>query len=303
MMPKGALDQERAEPGAPWAGSQVLLFFSLFFLIQVLAAQMALSPTDTVEGEPPVLTEGTGLDSSDLNTADLNTADPNPTDSVPEENSPESAAPVLTAEQARPLFLTLALGNLVLILLILIYSRLWQKHRPETPSLLLGRNGTIYGCLKYGVLACLAWIPVHLSIALLWGGLLQALGHEMVPQQAVSLFLNALQNDESLLKFLIMVNVVVMAPWVEELLFRGLLFRWLLGYRSVLASAILSGVFFGVIHDALTSIVPIACLGVALAWLYHRTGSLLTSVVFHTVFNAIMTILMLFGSKMMGVAE
>ena len=118
MMPKGALDQERAEPGAPWAGSQVLLFFSLFFLIQVLAAQMALSPTDTVEGEPPVLTEGTGLDSSDLNTADLNTADPNPTDSVPEENSPESAAPVLTAEQARPLFLTLALGNLVLILLI-----------------------------------------------------------------------------------------------------------------------------------------------------------------------------------------
>ena len=298
MMPKGALDQERAEPGAPWAGSQVLLFFSLFFLIQVLAAQMALSPTDTVEGEPPALTEGTGLDSSDLNTAD-----PNPTDSVPEENSPEYAAPVLTAEQARPLFLTLALGNLVLILLILLYTALWQKRQPDSPSLLLGKEGTVFGCLKSGVLACLAWLPLHLLIALLWGGLLQALGHETVPQQAVSLFLNDLQDDQSLLKYLIMVNVVVMAPWVEELLFRGLLFRWLLGYRSVLASAILSGVFFGVIHDALTSIVPIACLGVALAWLYHRTGSLLTSIVFHTVFNAIMTILMLFGSKMMGVAE
>jgi len=303
MMPKGALDQERAEPGAPWAGSQVLLFFSLFFLIQVLAAQMALSPTDTVEGEPPALTEGTGLDSSDLNTADLNTADPNPTDSVPEENSPEPAAPVLTPEQARPLFLTLALGNLVLILLILLYTALWQKRQPDSPSLLLGKEGTVFGCLKSGVLACLAWLPLHLLIALLWGGLLQALGHEAVPQQAVSLFLNALQDNQSLLKYLIMVNVVVMAPWVEELLFRGLLFRWLLGYRSVLASAILSGVFFGVIHDALTSIVPIACLGVALAWLYHRTGSLLTSIVFHTVFNAIMTILMLFGSIMMGVAE
>ena len=303
MMPKGALDQERAEPGAPWAGSQVLLFFSLFFLIQFLAAQIALSPTDTVEGEPPALTEGTGLDSSDLNTADLNTADPNPTDSVPEENSPEPAAPVLTPEQARPLFLTLALGNLVLILLILLYTALWQKRQPDSPSLLLGKEGTVFGCLKSGVLACLAWLPLHLLIALLWGGLLQALGHEAVPQQAVSLFLNALQDNQSLLKYLIMVNVVVMAPWVEELLFRGLLFRWLLGYRSVLASAILSGVFFGVIHDALTSIVPIACLGVALAWLYHRTGSLLTSIVFHTVFNAIMTILMLFGSKMMGVAE
>ena len=298
MMPKGALDQERAEPGAPWAGSQVLLFFSLFFLIQFLAAQMALSPTDTVEGEPPALTEGTGLDSSDLNTADLNS-----TDSIQEEEPQEPAAPVLTPEQARPLFLALALGNLVLILLILLYTALWQKRQPDSPSLLLGKEGTVFGCLKSGVLACLAWLPLHLLIALLWGGLLQALGHEMVPQQAVSLFLNDLQDDQSLLKYLIMVNVVVMAPWVEELLFRGLLFRWLLGYRSVLASAILSGVFFGVIHDALTSIVPIACLGVALAWLYHRTGSLLTSIVFHTVFNAIMTILMLFGSKMMGVAE
>ena len=302
MMPAGKLDQERAEPGAPWAGSQVLLFFSLFFLIQFLAAQIALSPADRVEGDPQVVTEDFNPDTSSVDSASQESSSQNPTDSVPEENSPEPAAPVLTAEQARPLFLALALGNLVLILLILIYARLWQKHRPEAPSLLLGRNGTVFGCLKYGVLACLAWIPVHLSIALLWGGLLQALGHEMVPQQAVSLFLNALQTDQSLLKFLIMVNVVVMAPWVEELLFRGLLFRWLLGYRSVLASAILSGVFFGVIHDALTSIVPIAFLGVALAWLYHRTGSLLTSIVFHTVFNAIMMILM-FGTKMMEVAE
>ncbi len=302
MMPAGTLDQERAEPGAPWAGSQVLLFFSLFFLIQFLAAQIALSPADGLEGELTELSEESGLETSTSDSSTLESSSLNPTDSVSEENSPEPVAPVLTAEQARPLFLALAMGNLVLILLILFYVRIWQKHRPDSPSLLLGRNGTVFGCLKYGVLACLAWIPVHLLIALLWGGLLQALGHEMVPQQAISLFLNALQNDQSLLKFLIMVNVVAMAPWVEELLFRGLLFRWLLGYRSVLASAILSGVFFGVIHDALTSIVPIACLGVALAWLYHRTGSLLTSIVFHTVFNAIMMIL-LFGSKMMEVAE
>ncbi len=302
MMPAGALDQERAEPGAPWAGSQVLLFFSLFFLIQFLAAQIALSPADGVEGEPPAVAENSNPDSSTLDSSTAESSSLNPTDSVPDESSLEPVVPVLTPEQARPLFLTLAMGNLVLILLILFYARLWQRHRPEAPSLLLGRNGNVFGCLKYGVLACLAWIPVHLSIAVLWGGLLQALGHEMVPQQAVSLFLNALQNDQSLLKFLIMLNVVALAPWVEELLFRGLLFRWLLGYRSVLASAILSGVFFGVIHDALTSIVPIAFLGVALAWLYHRTGSLLTSIVFHTVFNAIMVILM-FGTKMIEIAE
>jgi membrane protease YdiL (CAAX protease family) len=292
MMDAGELDRGPAEPGAPWAGSQVLLFFCLFFLIQFLAAQIALSPADGVKDGLPAPAEETSLDSSSLN----------PTDSIQEETPQEPAAPVLTAEQARPLFLSLSIGNLTLILLILLYTGLWQKRQPDSPSLLLGRDGTVFGCLKSGFLACLVWIPLHLLIALLWGGLLQALGHEIVPQQAVSLFLSALENDQSLLKFLILVNVVAIAPWVEELLFRGLLFRWLLGYRSVLASAILSGVFFGVIHDALTSIVPIACLGVALAWLYHRTGSLLTSIVFHTAFNTLMVLLM-FGAKLNGVAE
>ena len=292
MMEVGELDRGPAEPGAPWAGSQVLLFFCLFFLIQFLAAQIALSPADGVKDDPPAPVEETSLDSSSLN----------PTDSIQEETPQEPAAPVLTAEQARPLFLSLSIGNLTLILLILLYTGLWQKRRPDSPSLLLGRDGTVSGCLKSGFLACLAWIPLHLLIAFLWGGLLQALGHEIVPQQAVSLLLSALEKDQSLLKFLILVNVVAIAPWVEELLFRGLLFRWLLGYRSVLASAILSGVFFGVIHDALTSIVPIACLGVALAWLYHRTGSLLTSIAFHTAFNTLMVLLM-FGAKLNGVAE
>ena len=292
MMDAGELDRGPAEPGAPWAGSQVLLFFCLFFLIQFLAAQIALSPADGVKDGLPAPAEETSLDSSSLN----------PTDSIQEETPQEPAAPVLTAEQARPLFLSLSIGNLTLILLILLYTGLWQKRQPDSPSLLLGRDGTVFGCLKSGFLACLVWIPLHLLIALLWGGLLQALGHEIVPQQAVSLFLSALENDQSLLKFLILVNVVAIAPWVEELLFRGLLFRWLLGYRSVLASAILSGVFFGVIHDALTSIVPIACLGVALAWLYHRTGSLLTSIVFHTAFNTLMVLLM-FDAKLNGVAE
>ena len=99
-----------------------------------------------------------------------------------------------------------------------------------------------------------------------------------------------------------MINIILIAPWLEELLFRGLLFRWLLGYRSVIASAVLSGVIFGVVHDSLASIFPIAALGVALALLYNRTGSLLTVILFHTFFNSIM-ISSLFLIQSAGIAE
>ena len=99
MMPSGKLDQELAEPGAPWAGPQVLLFFSLFFLIQFLAAQIALFPADGLEGEPAAITEDSNPDASTLDSASTESSSLNPTDSVPEENSPEPSAPVLTVEK------------------------------------------------------------------------------------------------------------------------------------------------------------------------------------------------------------
>lgn len=273
MMKPGALDQERAEPGSPWAGSQVLLFFCLFFLIQFLALQWTLSSAPSVEVEPQSL-----------------------------EIESEAPEPSLSADQARTLFTALTLGNLLLVGLILFYGRLWNRLRPETPSLLLGKNGTVAGSFKSGILACLAWLPIHLFIALLWGALLQLFGYEPAPQQAVSLFMEAMNNGDQLLIMLIVTTVIGLAPWIEELLFRGLLFRWLLGYRSVFASAVISGLFFGVIHDALASIFPIACLGVALAWLYNRTGSLLTTIVFHSFFNGIMLSIMIVA-HMYGMTE
>jgi membrane protease YdiL (CAAX protease family) len=79
---------------------------------------------------------------------------------------------------------------------------------------------------------------------------------------------------------------VVIAPFAEEYLFRGLLFRALDrewgGWRAILGSA----AFFAIYHPAL-SWLPVGCLGVANALLFKRSGRLAPCVLLHMVYNAV----------------
>lgn len=83
--------------------------------------------------------------------------------------------------------------------------------------------------------------------------------------------------------------VCVVAPLAEEVFFRGFLYG-ALRKRGVPIAALVSGVTFGLAHVASSPIgfvVPLATLGVILALLYERTGSLYPSIALHSLNNSI----------------
>jgi membrane protease YdiL (CAAX protease family) len=86
---------------------------------------------------------------------------------------------------------------------------------------------------------------------------------------------------------LFVVLVVFMAPLFEEIFFRGFLFRGFSSSWGWVAGACVSAAVFGIAHLQLDVFVPLFALGLALAWVYKRTGSLWTSIVFHALFNAV----------------
>ncbi len=99
------------------------------------------------------------------------------------------------------------------------------------------------------------------------------------------------------------VAAVVLAPIAEELLFRGLLFRALLQRRSVHVAALVSSLVFAVVHIDVAVSQPIALVGltlvgVALAYAYERTGSLLVPIVGHAAFNGITLVVALVGDRL-----
>jgi hypothetical protein len=130
--------------------------------------------------------------------------------------------------------------------------------------------------LGWGVVA---WIGASLASAAVVA-LLEAIGVEIEPQAAEQ----ALGLVEP---WVAVLAIVVLAPIAEELFFRGVVFNAYLRERGPRLAYIGSAALFAVIHLSIVALLPIFLLGLALAWVYDRTGSLLAPIVMHAVVNGI----------------
>jgi membrane protease YdiL (CAAX protease family) len=81
-----------------------------------------------------------------------------------------------------------------------------------------------------------------------------------------------------------LVLFAVIAPFVEELTFRGV-GQSLLRFLGRTPSILLVGVAFGVAHGLVEALVVLVPFGIALAWLRDRTNSVLPGMVVHGLFN------------------
>jgi membrane protease YdiL (CAAX protease family) len=82
----------------------------------------------------------------------------------------------------------------------------------------------------------------------------------------------------------------VVAPFSEELAFRGLLYAWLRSRIGIIAATIVSSGCFAVLHGVPILMPALFLVGVILVTVYQRSGSLWVAIVTHGVFNTIMTL-------------
>ena len=174
------------------------------------------------------------------------------------------------------LFQTLAVLGAIHFLVLRKYGLRWASLglRPSTPR----------------------WCRRGLGLAVLLLPVVGAINIFLIPRLAGEDFHNP-QIDAvasggfswpALLSMLVMAGFV--APFGEELAFRGLLFAWLRDRLGVAAAALVSGLIFAVLHGVPVLIPALTAIGIALALLYHRCGSLWPVILAHGTFNAIMVI-------------
>lgn len=81
-------------------------------------------------------------------------------------------------------------------------------------------------------------------------------------------------------------SVVVIGPFVEEMVYRGLGYR-LIAPLGTWAAILGTGVLFGAAHGLLVALPALVAFGVVAAWLRSRTGSIYPTVLVHSTFNAV----------------
>ncbi len=86
--------------------------------------------------------------------------------------------------------------------------------------------------------------------------------------------------------------VVILGPIGEEILFRGMIYTSLRKRRGRLASLILSSIFFAFVHGQFIHLFPIFLIALILAYLYERTGSIISSITLHISINLFFVIIL-----------
>lgn len=150
--------------------------------------------------------------------------------------------------------------------LALFWRSLGLEDRKLIPSLLAGIcGGLLLGLFAHGYLVILHHIPATSEVL------------RKSEEQMAKIFA---------LKQSYFVMAVFFAPFAEEYLFRGLLYRALDrewgGWPAVCGSA----AFFAIYHQPL-SWIPVGLLGIANALLFKKTGNLAPAVLLHMVYNAV----------------
>lgn len=129
-------------------------------------------------------------------------------------------------------------------------------------------------------------LPVLLMISHLLSFFFQGMGSTHAPRM-----LPEMEGPGDILMMIL--ALAVLAPLVEELLFRGFLYRILRSRYSSLPSIIITSILFSAVHFSLAMVVPIFIMGVLMAWARERSGSMAPSLLLHSINNLVAVLLLI----------
>ena len=205
--------------------------------------------------------------------------------------APVPAAPVADALPDGGSIILGMLPNLFLCALLLIYL---NQIRGLNPAELFGLNLIRRGrVLRTAALFFLPMLFVVGVVAYFTERWLREVAPGVEKQDLVQIFLSA---DGLEVRALIIIAAVVVAPIAEETLFRGFIYGVLKRYTDGPFAAIISAMFFAIIHMHVGSLVPLWVLALVLCAAYEMTGCLLVPMLLHSAFNSTSIVLMLIGA-------
>ena len=149
----------------------------------------------------------------------------------------------------------------------------------------------------YGIVGYLAVVPLLIGTLMVIAFVINVTRYVPERQPVVELFLK--ERGAAFLTYTT-VFAAFAGPVVEELFFRGFMYGALRKYAGVFWATMVTAVLFSALHTNIVGFFPIMILGIALAYVYEKTGTLVSSITLHTIHNITMVLFVLLVKQLKG---
>ena len=168
--------------------------------------------------------------------------------------------------------------NELFILVIIMYTGMYFREEIN-----LFKTAKIIDSIKKFII----FIPLLFLISFI----IQYVLPEYKQQEIVLNFKSTLLEDK-----IILIHVLVIAPIVEEIIFRGYMYRILKSRIPIIFAVIISSTIFSLIHYNVLSYILLFVLSIFLTYIYERNGSIICPIIIHSLFNLMMSGLIIYGN-------
>jgi len=194
-----------------------------------------------------------------------------------------AAGPVTGSAKALPPA-AIVLAHLVPLAAGLLLMRAFGRGAHRTVNI---RWGNVWAGVRLGVMAFAAILPVAVGALVVS---VAALTLVKGPIETHPLLETVAQTRDPWVLAMVGVEAVLLAPVVEEFLYRGVLLTALVRAVGPIAALVVSSALFAVVHVPAEpqAVPPLFFLGMALAYTAYRTRSLVAPVITHALFNGLM---------------
>lgn len=192
--------------------------------------------------------------------------------------------PFFKNENFRMVFNT-ALMNIVGISVIVHFVRRKYGQSLTTVGLSLAKvpKGIVFAAVGY-----IALIPVIILIMAGTFLVIERIGYKPPVQPIVEVFIE--EKETSILWFSA-IFAAIFGPVAEEIFFRGFMYSAAKKKFGIFPAILGTSVLFSLLHTHIVGFLPIMALGVLLAYLYEKTGTLVAPIAVHIMHNLGMVIL------------
>lgn len=143
--------------------------------------------------------------------------------------------------------------------------------------------------IRYGCLCFIRIIAPVMATSLISSLILKHFGYDVKPQEILIAFA---KSDSIFINIYIAFIAIFIGPIFEELIFRGILFPYLLKYAGIPVAVFAVSAIFAGIHGHIPSFMPIFVLGCGLSLAYLKSGSIVVPITMHILFNTLNLVLL-----------